>query len=202
MNSGKETHVYPQITTFPECCCSVPKSCRALFNAMDCSLPGFSVSVRFPRQESWSGLPLPPGDLPNAGIKPASLAPPALAGGFFSTRTTWEAHSISTLLLFPKASPTAASSLLEVCRQRRLALQVSNPTYPGPSSPWGGSHSLQLLTSILFHFPHSSLFQHLCSLLLCLTPLISHLGRDCFPKVPCTDPVTSPGASSKWVLQG
>ena len=43
MNSGQETHVYPQITTFPECCCSVPKSCWALFNAMDCSLPGFFV---------------------------------------------------------------------------------------------------------------------------------------------------------------
>ena len=37
----------------------------------------------FPRQESWSGLPLPsPGDLPNPGIKPRS---PALAGGFFTT---------------------------------------------------------------------------------------------------------------------
>ena len=37
----------------------------------------------FPRQEYWSGLPFPsPGDLPNPGIKPASLA---LAGGFFTT---------------------------------------------------------------------------------------------------------------------
>jgi len=36
----------------------------------------------FPRQEYWSGLPFPPpGDLPNPGIKPASLA---LAGGFFT----------------------------------------------------------------------------------------------------------------------
>ena len=115
-----------------------------------------SLSMRFPRLESWSGLPLPsPGDLPNPGIKPASLAPPALAGGFFSTCTTWEAHSISTPLLFPKASPAAASSLLEVCRQRRLALQVSNPTYPGPSSPWVSSHLSQLLTS---RFSHFSLF--------------------------------------------
>ena len=115
-----------------------------------------SLSMRFPRLESWTGLPLPsPGDLPNPGIKPASLAPPALAGGFFSTCTTWEAHSISTPLLFPKASPAAASSLLEVCRQRRLALQVSNPTYPGPSSPWVSSHLSQLLTS---RFSHFSLF--------------------------------------------
>ena len=42
-----------------------------------------SLSMGFPRQEFWSGLPFPyPGDLPDLGIKPAS---PALAGGFFTT---------------------------------------------------------------------------------------------------------------------
>ena len=39
------------------------------------------LSMGFPRQEYWSGLPCPPpGDLPNLGIE---AAPPALAGGFF-----------------------------------------------------------------------------------------------------------------------
>ena len=28
----------------------------------------------FPRQEYWSGLPFPPGDLPDPGIKPSSPA--------------------------------------------------------------------------------------------------------------------------------
>ena len=38
----------------------------------------------FSRQEYWSGLPdPPPGDLPDAGTKPASLMSPALAGRFF-----------------------------------------------------------------------------------------------------------------------
>jgi len=38
--------------------------------------------MRFSRQEYWSGLPCPPpGDLPDPGIKPASLMSPALAGG-------------------------------------------------------------------------------------------------------------------------
>ena len=33
------------------------------------------LSVRFPRQEYWSGLPFPsPGDLPDPGIKPGSPA--------------------------------------------------------------------------------------------------------------------------------
>ena len=45
-----------------------------------------TLSVGFPRLEYWSGLPLlPPGDLPNPGIEPESLASPALAGRFFST---------------------------------------------------------------------------------------------------------------------
>ena len=41
------------------------------------------LSMRFPRQEYWSGLPFPsPGDLPNPGTEPTS---PALAGRFFNT---------------------------------------------------------------------------------------------------------------------
>ena len=35
-----------------------------------------------------------PGDLPNPGIIPMSPATPALAGGFFTTSTTWEAPRI------------------------------------------------------------------------------------------------------------
>ena len=50
------------------------------------------LSMGFSRQEYWSGLPCPPpGDLPDPGIEPSSLISPALAGGFFTTSTTWEA---------------------------------------------------------------------------------------------------------------
>ena len=46
------------------------------------------LSMEFSRQEDCNGLPFPtPGDLPNLGIKPMS---PALAGGFFTTSSTWE----------------------------------------------------------------------------------------------------------------
>jgi len=39
----------------------------------------------FSRQGYWSGLPFPlPGDLPDPGIKPASLVSPELADGFFT----------------------------------------------------------------------------------------------------------------------
>ena len=48
------------------------------------SPPRSSVHGIF-RQEYWSELPFPsPGDLPNPGIKLASLAFPTLAGGFFT----------------------------------------------------------------------------------------------------------------------
>ena len=51
-----------------------------------------SLSMGFSRKEYWSGLPRPPaGDLPDPEINHASLEPPALAGRFFTTSTTWEA---------------------------------------------------------------------------------------------------------------
>ena len=52
------------------------------------------VSMGFSRQEYWSGLLWPPpGDLPDSGTEPMSLRSPASAGGFFTTSTTWEAHT-------------------------------------------------------------------------------------------------------------
>ena len=46
------------------------------------------LSMEFARQEYQNGLPCPPPDLPDPGMKPASSA---LAGGFFTTSATWEA---------------------------------------------------------------------------------------------------------------
>ena len=44
------------------------------------------LSIGLPRQEYWSGLPFPtPEDFPNSGVKLGSLAPLALADGFFTT---------------------------------------------------------------------------------------------------------------------
>ena len=44
------------------------------------------LSMGFPRQVYWSGLPFPsPGSLPYKGIEPTSLASPAVAGRFFIT---------------------------------------------------------------------------------------------------------------------
>ena len=58
---------------------------------MDCSLPVSSVNgILQAGILKWVAISYT-GDVPNPGIKPAS---PALAGGFFTTSTTWE-----TLLL-------------------------------------------------------------------------------------------------------
>ena len=46
------------------------------------------LSMGFSRQEYCSGLSFPtPGDLPDPGIKPASLSSPALAGRFLTTES-------------------------------------------------------------------------------------------------------------------
>ena len=50
------------------------------------------LSMGLSRQEYWNGLLRPPPeDLCNPGTDPSSLTSPALAGGFFTTSTTWEA---------------------------------------------------------------------------------------------------------------
>ena len=72
------------------------------------------LSMGFPRQEYWSGLPCPPpGDFSHPGIKPASLTSPALAGVFFTTSTTWESPYCITLLIL--------ASSLSVTSQHKMA---------------------------------------------------------------------------------
>ena len=66
--------------------CSVVSDSLVTPWTIACQAP---LSMGFPRQEYWSGLPFPPpGNLPNPGIEPTS---PALAGGFFTTSATREA---------------------------------------------------------------------------------------------------------------
>ena len=67
------------------------QSCPTLCNPIDCRLQA-PLSMRFSRQEYSSGLPFPTtGDLPDPGIKPASLMSPASAGRFLTTSASWEA---------------------------------------------------------------------------------------------------------------
>ena len=71
-------------------CGLVTKSCSTLVTPWILGLQA-PLSMGFPRQEYWSGLPFPsPGDLLNPGIELVSLTSFALSGGFFTTRATWE----------------------------------------------------------------------------------------------------------------
>ena len=64
------------------CCCLVIKLCPLFATpwTVACQAP---LSMRFPRQEYWNGLPFSSSrDLSDSGIKPES---PALADEFFTT---------------------------------------------------------------------------------------------------------------------
>ena len=64
--------------------CIVAQSCLSLVTPWTVAHQA-PLSMGFSRQEYWNGFSFPtPGDLPNPGIKPLSLATLALAGEFFT----------------------------------------------------------------------------------------------------------------------
>ena len=91
------------------------------------------LSMGFSRQEYWSGLPFsPPGDRPNPGIKPESLASPAFAGGLFTTSATGEAKNVFAAgqIWLP------GGSAVEFARQCRRWKRLSFDPWVG-KIPWG-----------------------------------------------------------------
>ena len=83
------------------------------------------LSMGFFRQESWSGLPCPPpGNLPNPGIKPASLT---LADRFFTAGATWKAccdmDQFSSVV-------QSISSVTQVCPTLCNPMDCSTPGLP------------------------------------------------------------------------
>ena len=91
----------PEVVHEWTCACVLSRFSRARLSATQwteaCQT---SLSVEFSRQECWRRLLCPP-----RGIKPASLTSLALAGGLFTTSTTWELEPRSILfhfMCFPK----------------------------------------------------------------------------------------------------
>ena len=73
--------------------------CLILFYPMDWSQPGsFVHGILQARILEWVAISSSE-ELPDSGIKPASLTSPALAGGFFTTSATWEATRFCLLQL-------------------------------------------------------------------------------------------------------
>ena len=100
----------------PGCICVKSLSRVQLFVTLWAVACQALLSMGFSRQEYWRGLPCPPpGDLPNPGTEPVSLISPALAGGFFTTSTTWEPphkgmHPAKTFIL-SHGAPNLTSDL-------------------------------------------------------------------------------------------
>ena len=93
----------------------------------DSLLPSWTValqallSMKFSRQEYWSGLPFPPpGNLPEPGMEPTS---PALTGGFFTTEPPGKPY-------LPHAA--AAAKSLQSCPTRCDPIDGSPPGSPVP----------------------------------------------------------------------
>ena len=83
------------------------------------------LSMEFPRQEYWSGLPFPtPKDLSDTGIETGFVSPLPLVGGFFTSGPPGKPH-IHTLLLF--SHPVMSDSL------QPHGLQHVRPPYLSPS---------------------------------------------------------------------
>ena len=93
------------------------------------------LSMGFSRQEHWSRLPFPsPGIFP--GIEPASFTSPELAGGFFTTGGTWEAH-IEVSVQFS----SVAQSCLTLCNPMDCGT-LGFPVYHRRVQGWTHFHPL------------------------------------------------------------
>ena len=121
----------------------------------------------FSRQEYQSKLIwLPAGDLPDPGTELTSLMSPALAGGFFTTSTTWEVqktckvHKVASALIMKR-------NLFKEDRQSQRSSRASRNTGecgPAISLPKGGHlcrvrgalHTLDRETRLIF-FPKDSI---------------------------------------------
>ena len=81
----------------------VAKSCPTLCNPTDCVAHQASLSMGFPRQDYWNGLPFPSlGDLPNLGIE---LPSPALAGRFFTAEPPGKPFLYTVVRICQSPSP-------------------------------------------------------------------------------------------------
>ena len=128
----------------------ITQSCPAL------SLPWTAarqapLSVGFFRQEYWSGLPfLPPGDLPDPGIKPVSPVSPALQADSLPTEPSHQLLNIEMLLIWlvraaaPSWPPTSSPP-----RQLPQAYPTASPGLPD-SFPRPPRHPCSLFTSVLW----------------------------------------------------
>ena len=129
-------------------CCRF--SCAQLFATLWTVACQASLSMGFSLEEYWSGLPCSsPGNLPDPGIKPASLKSPALAGGFFTSSTTLEAPNqyicvcllshFSHVQLFATPWTAACQPSLSITNSQSLLKLMSIELERPRINPWVGN---------------------------------------------------------------
>ena len=70
-----------------------------LCDPTDCSPPGSSLhGILQARLLEWVAILSSRGSSQPLGIEPTFLTSPALAGGFFTTSTAWEAHAVASVV--------------------------------------------------------------------------------------------------------
>ena len=127
--------------THSVCPSSVTKSYPTLCNPIDYRLTGSSVhGISQVRKQEWIAISFSQG-LPDPGIEPMFLMSPPLAGGFFTTSTTWKSPILPLDLrkryglhrFKGYGHPELMPSLLE------YALDTQDPGFPCPGGPKSGS---------------------------------------------------------------
>ena len=116
----------------------VSQSCPILCDPMTVASQA-PLSMEFSSQEYWSGLPcLPPGDLPNSGIKPGS---PALQADYLLSEALGEPFCIhakslqSCLTLYDPMDCSPPGSSVHGVLKARILEWVATPSSRGPFWP-------------------------------------------------------------------
>ena len=113
------------------------------------------LSMGFSRQEYWSGIPCPPpGDLPNPGIKPRSLTPPASADSSLPLAPlSWLVHNKNVFLTVLQAGrvPVWSGSSKDSLLGYRLL------TSPKRKLCWPSFRGAQILNRISHHHHNRNL---------------------------------------------
>ena len=98
----------------------IAQSCLNLRNPWTLAIQA-PLSMKFSRQETWSGLPFPsPGDLPDSGIEPGS---PALQADFLLTELQRKGSPIHKLVVINLGRIYEVIS--QIIQQATVGLRVS-----------------------------------------------------------------------------
>ena len=154
------------------------------------------LSMGFLRQEYWNGLPFPPpGDLPNSGIEPTSLASPTLAGGFLPTvppgkpKNKWHLHKTTQFYMLISLSQLAMPNLLI-----RSTATFHSPQNRG-AFPLISEHAIEMLLEQKLYGPVSIFFARR------LSPKLYRLHSKTHHQWPDEWPIVINCMSCSWILE-